>query len=42
MQAFTAPQYSAFAKDSAIEAYVLLDQKIEPPPNINTYPEVEF
>ena len=42
MQAFTAPLYSTSAKESAMESCFLLDQKIEPPPNIDTYPEVEF
>ena len=42
MQAFTAPRYSTSAEDSAMEACFLLDQQIGPPPNMNTYPEVDF
>ena len=42
MQAFTAPLYSASAEESALATYFLLDQQMGPPPNMTTYPEVEF
>ena len=42
MQAFTAPRYLASTEDSAMATCFLLDQQMGPPPNMNTYPEVEF
>ena len=42
MQAFIAPLYLASTEECAMAAYFLLDQKMGPPPNINTYPEVDF
>ena len=42
MQAFTAPLYSTYAEDNGMEAFFFLDQKMGPPPNMNTYLEVEF
>ena len=42
MPSFTTSLYSASAEDNAMDAFILLDQKMEPPPNINTYPKVDF
>ena len=42
MHAFIAPLYSAPAKESAMKTHFLMDQKMGPPPNINTYPKVDF
>ena len=42
MQAFTDPRYSAFAEDSAMEAYFFLNQKMGPPTNMNAYPKFDF
>ena len=42
MPSFTTPLYSGSAEDNAMDAFILLDQKMEPPPNINTYSKVEF
>ena len=41
-EAFTASLYLTSAEESAMAAYFLLDQKMGPPPKINTYPEVGF
>ena len=42
MQVFTAPRYSTSAEDNAMAACFFLDPKMGPPPNMNTYPEVDF
>ena len=42
MQAFTAPLYLAYVEDNAMIALFLLEKKMGPPPNINTYLEVDF
>ena len=42
MQAFTTPRYSASAEDNAMVAYFFLDQKMGPPPNMKTYPKLDF
>ena len=42
MQAFTAPMYLTSTEENAMVAFFFLDQQMGPPPNINTYPEVDF
>ena len=42
MQEFIAPRYSTFAEDKAMAACFLLYQQMGPPPNMNTYPEVDY
>ena len=42
MDQLTTPLYSVTAEEMEMETLFLLDQKIGPPSNMNTYPEVYF